>query len=95
VLGFEEPLRLARLLQDRLRARQQGAAVLVEHEAAPDAVEHLRAERVLQLGQRAARGGLRARNAVGAGARAAAQRRGDEHFELPQAQPQPSRGGLI
>jgi hypothetical protein len=60
-----------------------------------DAVEQQRADRRFQIGQRAARRRLRARDAVGCGAGAAAARRGHEHFELAQVEAQSLRWVLI
>ena len=58
-------------------AQQQRAAVLVERQTAPDAIEQLHAQRALEFGQRRAGGGLRACHAVGGSARGAGSARGE------------------
>jgi hypothetical protein len=95
MFAAEERLHLAGLVEQGLRLGQQCAAVFVEHQPAADAVEQQHADRGFQVGQRAARGRLRARDAVGRRAGAAAARGGHEHFELAQVEAQPLRGLLI
>ena len=60
-------------------------------EAPPDAIEERTAEGRLQVGQRARRRRLRAREHVGGGPRRAALRGRDEHFQLAQRQAQALR----
>ncbi len=88
LVGEEHGLQLGRLVHQRDGAGQERAAVLVEHQAAADAVEQLRAERGFQVGQRGAGGRLRTRDAAGRGARGALARGGREHLQLAQREAQ-------
>ena len=82
--GRHARLQLAGLAEQRHRQRQQRPAVLVEQQAAADAIEERLADRRFERRQRRAGGRLRARDAVGGGAGRAGARGGREDLELAQ-----------
>ena len=93
MLAAEELLHVGGFVEHRGGARQQRAAVLVQHQPSADAVEQRCAEGRFEVGERGAGGRLRARDALGGGAGRAAARGGDEDFELAQVQAQARDGG--
>jgi hypothetical protein len=94
-LAREQRLQLAGLVEQRDRQREEGAAVLVDDQAAADTVEERRAEGALERRQGGARGRLRAGDPVGRGARRAGPRQGGEHLELAKRHAQPRLIGFI
>ncbi|MPM84804.1 hypothetical protein SDC9_131880 [bioreactor metagenome] len=78
---------VGRPLQQGLRARQQGAAVVVEQQTAPGAVEQFQRQQTFQFIDGRTGGRLRKRNGLGRAGRASGARHGHEDLQLPQRQP--------
>ena len=76
------------LTQQRLRARQQQAAVFVEHQPAPMAIEQALAKRLLQPCQRLAGGRLGQVHGIGGAADVVVAGHGTEHLQLAQGEAQ-------
>ena len=84
----ERGLEPGRVVEQLHRTGQERAAVLVQHQAAADAVEQGDAEGRFELGERRARRRLRPGDPTGRGARRAGPRRGHEDLEAGQRQAQ-------